>query len=49
MADVESRFSVVDTTFNGFAALAAGQTGTCRAAYSFSGGGSVSDILTVGY
>ncbi|SPO07641.1 uncharacterized protein DNG_10336 [Cephalotrichum gorgonifer] len=31
--------SIVDTTFTGFAALAAGQTGTCRAAYSFSGGG----------
>ncbi|CAI4219325.1 unnamed protein product [Parascedosporium putredinis] len=33
------QFSVVDTTFSGYASLAAGQTGTCRAAYSFSGGG----------
>ncbi|KEZ42281.1 hypothetical protein SAPIO_CDS6142 [Scedosporium apiospermum] len=33
------QFSVVDTTFSGYASLASGQTGTCRAAYSFSGGG----------
>jgi len=33
------QMSIVDTTFTGYAALAEGQTGTCRAAYSFSGGG----------
>ncbi len=34
--------SIVDTTFTGFAALAEGQQGICRAAYSFSGGSGVS-------
>lgn len=31
------RFSIVETRFQGYASLAAGQTGTCRAGYTFSG------------
>jgi len=30
-------FSIIDTTFSGYAGLASGQRGTCRASYSFSG------------
>lgn len=32
-----SRFSVIETRFTGYASLAEGQTGTCRAGYTFSG------------
>ena len=31
------RFSIVETRFQGYASLAAGQTGTCRAGYTFAG------------
>lgn len=31
------RFSVIETRFTGYASLAEGQTGTCRAGYTFSG------------
>lgn len=42
------QMSIVDTTFSGYAGLASGQTGTCRAAYSFSGGsGSVAAQKTI--
>jgi hypothetical protein len=31
------RFSIIETRFTGYASLASGQTGTCRAGYTFSG------------
>lgn len=32
-----NRFSVIETRFTGYASLSEGQTGTCRAGYTFSG------------
>lgn len=32
-----NRFSIIETRFTGYASLADGQTGTCRAGYTFSG------------
>lgn len=36
-ADAPTRFSIIETRFQGYASLAAGQTGTCRAGYTFAG------------
>jgi hypothetical protein len=33
----KSRFSVIETRFTGYASLSDGQTGTCRAGYTFAG------------
>ena len=34
---LSSRLSIIETRFTGYASLAEGQTGTCRAGYTFSG------------
>lgn len=34
---MDARFSVIETRFTGYASLSEGQTGTCRAGYTFAG------------
>jgi len=40
------RFSIFETRFSGYASLPAGETGTCRAAYTFSGDNSQEAVFT---
>jgi hypothetical protein len=37
MLSRDNRFSVIETRFTGYASLSEGQTGTCRAGYTFAG------------